>query len=355
MVTAANRRILLTGSAGYIGQVLAPKLQANGWDVIGCDSGFFDGCNLPVGPIFPTTLTKDVRDVTPADLAGVYGVIHLAGISNDPVGELNPALTLEINYQASVRLAEMARKAGVARFVFSSSCSVYGARSAAPVIETDELEPLTAYASSKILTEQAVSALAGPGFCPVFLRNATVYGLSPRLRFDLVVNNLVGWAHTTGQIRIMSDGSPWRPLIHVEDVSSAFVAALEAPADRVSNQSFNIGRDDANYTVREIATYVKDAMPEAELSFSESPPPDARSYKVDFSKARNFLPEFQPSWDLASGVAQLRDAFRGCSLTAEQFEGPAFTRLKRLLDLQSNGRLTPDLRFGKPLALAGSH
>ena len=339
-----SKRVLLTGSGGYIGQILGPRLRDHGWDVTGLDSLFFDGCDLADRPIMPTAIVKDVRDLTPADLEGFDAVVHLAGISNDPVGELNPELTLDINYRASVRLAELAREAGVRRFVFSSSCSVYGARSAAPVVETDELEPLTAYASSKILTEQAVSELASDDFCPVYLRNATVYGVSPRLRFDLVVNNLAGWAHTTGQIRIMSDGSPWRPLIHVQDVSAAFEAALEAPIEAVWNQSFNIGRTDANYTVREIAEYVREAMPQAELIFSDSPPADARSYKVDFSKAARRLPGFQPSWDLRAGVVELRDACRACHLTMAEFEGPRFTRLKHLLQLQDAGQLTAELR-----------
>jgi nucleoside-diphosphate-sugar epimerase len=350
-MTERKGRVLLTGSGGYIGQILGPLLEAAGWDVTGCDTGFFDGCDLPVGPIFPTTLHRDVRDLAPADLAAFHAIIHLAGLSNDPLGELNPELTLDINYRASVRLAEMAREAGVPRFVFSSSCSVYGAQSGAPVVETDPLDPLTAYAKSKILTEQGVTPLASREFCPVYLRNATVYGLSPRLRFDLVVNNLVGWAHTTGQIRILSDGSPWRPLIHIEDVSRAFVAAIEAPVERVWNQSFNIGQNRENYTVRDIANLVHDAMPSAEVSFSEAPPADARSYQVDFSKAARQLPEFQPQWSLDRGIAALRDAFAACNVTREQFEGPAFTRLKRLQELQAAGRVSADLRLLEPAAL----
>src|SRR5579862_7407420 len=326
-------RVLVTGSAGFIGQVLMPLLAERGWDAVGLDADYYDGCDLAGFSVTPTAIRKDIREVGPADLASFDAVIHLAGLSNDPVGDLDRELTLDINLKASVRLAEMARAAGVKRFVFSSSCSVYGARSSAPVTEDDPLEPLTAYAVSKVATEQEVSKLATADFCPVFLRNATVYGASARLRLDLVVNNLVGWAHTSGAIRIMSDGSPWRPLIHVADVSAAFAAALEAPAERVSNQSMNIGTDEQNYTVRQIAEMVLEAMPEATITFSDNPPADNRSYRVDFSKARRLMPEFKPSWSLAAGIVQLRDAYLGSGLSQAEFDGDRYTRLKRIQSL----------------------
>jgi nucleoside-diphosphate-sugar epimerase len=337
-------RVLITGSGGYIGQVLVPLARAHGWDVTGLDSGYFEGCDVPGMEVAVPDVFNDVRDVTPEDLRGFDAIVHLAGLSNDPLGELNPGLTSEINYEASVRLAAAAKEAGVQRFVFSSSCSVYGARSSRPVTEEDELEPLTAYAASKVETERAVSKLASRDFCPIYLRNATVYGLSPRLRFDLVVNNLAGWAHTTGVIRIMSDGSPWRPLIHVADVSKAFIAAVEAPADAVWNQSFNIGADRDNYTVKDIATLVNEAYPECRVSYSDSPPADSRSYRVDFSKAARTLTAFQPTWTLAAGIAELRDNLRAINLTAEDFQGPKYTRLKHIQALQSQGLLDANLR-----------
>lgn len=342
-------KVLVTGSGGYIGRVLTPMLTARGWDVVGLDSGYFEGCDLGQPVAGPPTIERDIRDVVPGDVAGFDGIIHLAGLSNDPLGELNQGLTSDINYQATVRLGEAAREAGVPRFVFSSSCSVYGARSDAPVDETGELEPLTAYASSKVLSEQAISKLANDNFCPVFLRNATVYGLSPRLRFDLVVNNLAGWAHTTGTIRILSDGSPWRPLIHVRDVSAAFIAALEAPAKRVWNQSVNVGADRDNYTVRQIATLVNEAFPECAVTFSDSPPADSRSYQVDFSKLGRILPEFQPRWSLAEGIVELRDALREANITLDDFQGPRFTRLKHIQLLLQQGELDLELRRAVPV------
>ena len=347
-------RVLVTGSGGYIGQVLVPLARARGWEVVGLDAGYFESCDVPGMDVAMPEISKDVRDLEPSDLRGFDAVIHLAGLSNDPLGELNPGLTSEINYAASVRLASAAREAGVKRFVFSSSCSVYGARSNRPVIEEDELEPLTAYAVSKVETELAVSKLASPDFCPVYLRNATVYGLSPRLRFDLVVNNLAGWAHTTGVIRIMSDGSPWRPLIHVADVSNAFLAAVEAPTESVWNQSFNIGTDRDNYTVKDIATLVNEAYPACEVSYSDSPPADSRSYRVDFSKARRTLPGFQPGWTLAAGIAELRDKFRAVNLSLDDFQGPKFTRLKHIQTLQAQGLLDGGLRSTPGLALSGA-
>src|SRR5579883_78387 len=337
-------KVLVTGSGGYIGSVLTPMLAARGWDVVGLDAGYFEGCDLGQPVAGPPTIEKDIRDVVPTDVAGFDGIIHLAGLSNDPLGELNPELTSDINFRATVRLAAAAREAGVPRFVFSSSCSVYGARSDAPVDETGELDPLTAYASSKVLSEQAIAPMASRDFCPVFLRNATVYGLSPRLRFDLVVNNLAGWAHTTGTIRILSDGSPWRPLIHVRDVSAAFIAALEAPAERVWNQSVNVGAGRDNYTVRQIATLVNEAFPECQVTFSDDPPADSRSYQVDFSKLSRVLPEFEPSCSLPQGIAELRDAFRAANVTLEDFQGPRYTRLKHIQELLQQGELDVNLR-----------
>jgi nucleoside-diphosphate-sugar epimerase len=275
-------KILLTGHHGYIGSVTGPLLRAAGHDVTGLDTFFYEGCDLRDEPDGVPALRLDLRDADPGALAGHDAVVHLAALSNDPLGDLSPELTKAINFEATVRLARAAKEAGVGRFVFSSSCSMYGASDQErPVDESAPLKPLTAYAESKVLSEEALADLADGDFSPVFMRNATAYGASPRLRVDLVLNNLVGWAFTTGKVKIMSDGTPWRPLIHVLDISNAFLAVLQAPRELVHNQAFNVGRTKENYRIREVAELVREVVPGSEVTFAEGAGPDLRCYRVD--------------------------------------------------------------------------
>lgn len=291
-------------------------------------------------------MRKDVRDLTEEELAGVEAVIHLAALSNDPMGNLNPELTHEINHRASVRLAARARGAGVGRFLFASSCSVYGlAEGDALVNEESPVHPLTAYALSKVRSEEDVARLAGGDFSPVFLRNSTAYGWSRRFRADLVLNNLAGYAYTTGQIRILSDGTPWRPLVHVQDIGRAFLAALEAPRDAVHNQVINIGSSDQNYRVSELAAFVQQALPGSQVSYAPGGSPDPRSYRVDFARLSRLLPDFRPQWDAASGARQLAAAYQETHLSPADFNGPRYVRLAQLRALLDGGRLDDHLRW----------
>jgi nucleoside-diphosphate-sugar epimerase len=291
-------------------------------------------------------IARDIRDVRRDDLAGVDAVVHLAALSNDPVGDLNPECTYEINHRASLGLARLAREAGVRRFLFSSSCSVYGASSPDDILDEEAaFAPITPYAESKVAVERDLLRLADDEFSPTFLRNATVYGVSPRLRGDVVVNNLVGWAVTTGKVALKSDGTPWRPLVHVEDVCRAFAALLEAPREVVHSQAFNVGRQDENYRIREVAEIVQRAVPGSELSFAEGAGPDPRCYRVDFSKIARMVPGFRPTWSVERGVNQLRDAFIAVGLTRADLEGARYSRVKALLCLLQQGRVDTDLRW----------
>jgi len=344
-------RIVLTGSRGYIGTVMAPFLVDAGHEVVGIDTDLYRRSTFGPWRESIRTICKDVREVQATDLRGFDAVIHLAALSNDPLGDLNPQLTYQINHLASVRLAELAKVAGVRRFAFASSCSNYGAAGDAPVDEDAELNPVTAYGESKVRVERDVSQLADDSFSPTFLRCATAYGVSPRLRFDIVLNNLVAWAFTSGKVFLKSDGTPWRPIVHIEDISRAFLAVLCAPREAVHAQAFNVGRDDQNFRIREIAEIVKETVPGCEIAFAQDAGPDKRNYRADFSKIARNLPGFQPKWDARRGARQLYEAYQAMGLVLEDFEGPRFRRIDQLKQLMQMGNLGPDLRWlSEPLA-----
>jgi nucleoside-diphosphate-sugar epimerase len=337
-------KVLVTGHNGYIGAVLVPCLQRAGLEIHGLDSYLFEACAFgpPIAEVPAVAL--DLRDVERGHLEGFDAVVHLAALSNDPLGDLAPEITYEINHRATVRLAALAREAGVARFVFSSSCSLYGAAGDVAVTEEAACHPVTPYGRSKILVEHDLAALADDRFSPIFLRNATAYGSSPQLRTDLMVNNLVGYALTTGEVLIKSDGTPWRPLIHVEDIARAFLAALVAPRDRVHNQAFNVGRDEENYQVRDVAALVAQIVPGSRVSYAADAGPDSRNYRVDFSKIARALPEFRPRWTVRRGIEELATAFDQNHLSAEDFSSGRYSRIQHLRRLQAAGAVDDALR-----------
>ncbi|MDJ0510222.1 MAG: SDR family oxidoreductase [Crocosphaera sp.] len=338
-------KVLVTGHKGYIGTILVPMLLAKGYEVFGIDSDLFEKCTFGQGFTQIPDLRKDVRDIEISDIEGCDAAIHLAALSNDPLGNFNPNLTYEINHQASVNLAKLCKEVGINRYIFSSSCSNYGAGGDDWLTEDSPFNPVTPYGISKVKVEQEVAQLADDNFSPTFLRNATAYGVSPRLRFDLVLNNLVAWAFTTGRIYIKSDGTPWRPIVHIEDISRAFIAVLEAPNELIHNQAFNVGRNEDNYQIRQLAEIVGEVVPNCKIEYAKDGGPDKRCYRVDCSKITKVIPEFKPQWNARKGAQELYDVYQKVGLTLEEFEGEKYQRIAHLKSLISAQSLDSNLRW----------
>jgi nucleoside-diphosphate-sugar epimerase len=343
-------KVLVTGHNGYIGSLMVPMLQAVGHEVVGIDNYLFQDCTF--GDDMPdiVSLRMDIRDVEARHLRGFDAIIHLAALSNDPLGDLNPECTYEINHLAAVWLAKLAKQTGVPRFLHSSSCSLYGAAGEDMLTEGAGFNPVTPYGVSKMRAERDISLMADATFSPTLLRNATAYGVSARLRGDLVVNNLVGYAFTTGEVLIKSDGTPWRPLVHIEDIARAFLAVLHAPRELVHNQAFNVGRTEENYQVRELAEMVQEVVPGTTVKYAEDANPDLRNYRVDSSKIMRSLPEFQPQWTVRKGIEELYEAYKRYGLTLAEFLSSRYLRIMHVRELQAQGRLDSQLRWRHPAA-----
>lgn len=339
-------RVLVTGHDGYLGAVLVPVLMRHGFDVAGLDTSFFSDCGFSNGHRPAAGGRADVRDLDARSLAGFDAVVHLAALSNDPLGDLNADWTYDINFRGTVHLARLAREAGVRRFVLASSCAMYGASSPDDLLTEDApLAPITPYAISKVRSEEDLSKLADRDFSPVYMRNATAYGVSPRLRADIVLNNLVGWAVTTGTIRILSDGTPWRPLVHAEDIAEATVALLQAPRDAVHNQAFNVGANTENYQVRDLAEIVRETVPGCTVEYAPGGEPDPRTYRVDFSKIARLVPAFACRWNARLGARELYERYRREDLTRDDFFSRRFVRIAQLKHLIAGARLDSTLRW----------
>jgi nucleoside-diphosphate-sugar epimerase len=343
-----GKKVLITGHRGYIGSVMAPALLQAGYEVVGLDAGYFGECTLIPDPATVPSIVKDIRHIERSDLAGYFAVVHLAALSNDPIGNLDAEWTRQINYEATVRLAEYAKQAGVERFLFSSSCIMYGMSEANIVDENSPLDPRTEYARSKVLAETAIASLADDGFSPTFLRNGTIYGLSPRMRFDTVLNDLVAQAVTTGKVVVHSDGKPWRPVVHVQDVARAFSSVLTAPVEIVHNRAFNTGANELNHQILELAEIAARTVPGCTLELKAQDGADQRTYKADFTKFARAFPNFEFRWTAEKGAAELYQGFQAIGLTHKLLMDKRFTRLKWLRHLLETDRLDDNLHWKNP-------